>query len=448
MKRTLFRVASMLIAATLLVSLIGCQPSTSGASKAPESNAQSQTASADSNEGKDIRIWLPPFGTEDTMDKAFWEEQVKGFAEKTGAKVELQIISWDNYPDKYLTGINANEGPDLGYLYADIFPDFISMGAVDSLEGLLNDTNKANYLYLDYGNIMGKQYGLPIIVGNPRVMYYNKALLKDAGVDFPSASNPPTWDQFVEMCKKVTKDTDNDGTIDHWGILQGWGDKTYAVMQTTFTPFLLQAGSQMYADDGRSPTFGGEEGAKTAQFLQDLIYKHKVMSPDCTGMTEADTTAQFTAGNVGFICASTSACSQFGDVDWGYIPALTEKRTMTMQVCDQLVLMSSARNKQLTFDMMLYMTSGDVMTQFHQKLSAYPPIGKDEEYHDNEAFKDMYENYSDELATEKPVANKYQIDEHLFKNMQLVMMNEMDPAEAVQEAQQYGKSVLDELYSK
>ena len=204
----------------------------------------------------------------------------------------------------------------------------------------------------------------------------------------------------------------------------------------------------MYAEDGKSPAFGGEEGVKAAQFLQDLIYKYKVMSTDCTGMSEADTTAQFNSGNVGFICSSTSASSNFKDVDWGYFPALTETTTKTMQVCDQLVMMTAARNKQLTFDLMLYMTGGDVMTQFHQKLSAYPPIGKDEEYHDNEVFKDMYENHSDELATEKPVINKYQIDEHLYKNLQLVMMNEMDSAEAVEEAQEYGQTVLDEAYAK
>ena len=159
MKKTVFRTLALAITAILLVGMLGCQSSGSTTSKASDTSATSKANSGSPAEGKGIRIWLPPFGTEDTLDKAFWEEQFKGFEEKTDAKIELQIISWDNYPDKYLTGINAGEGPDLGYMYADIFPDFINMGAVNSLEDYLNDENKANYLYLDYGNVMGKQYG-------------------------------------------------------------------------------------------------------------------------------------------------------------------------------------------------------------------------------------------------------------------------------------------------
>ena len=39
-------------------------------------------------------------------------------------------------------------------------------------------------------------------------LYYNKDLLKEAGVEFPTtdADNPWTWTEFVENAKKLTTD--------------------------------------------------------------------------------------------------------------------------------------------------------------------------------------------------------------------------------------------------
>jgi hypothetical protein len=110
----------------------------------------------------------------------------------------------------------------------------------------------------------------------------------------------------------------------------------------------------MYSDDGVTATFGSEAGIRAAQFVHDLIYKHGVMSTDCTGMSIAETLEMFKNGKVAFLCSSTSAASQFEglDLNWGYIPALKDKQAATMMVADQLVLMSAARNKQLTFDLM------------------------------------------------------------------------------------------------
>lgn len=113
-----------------------------------------------------------------------------------------------------------------------------------------------------------------------------------------------------------------------------------------------------------------------------------------------------------------------------------------MMVADQLVLMSAARNKQLTFDLMVHVLSGENQTIFHKKLSPFPPITTEEEYNDNPVFKDLYENHSDMLRTEKPVKGAFKMNDYLFKNMQLVMMNEMTPEKALTEAQDFANSLL------
>ena len=394
-----------------------------------------------SGETKDIRVWLPPFGTEDTLDKEVWGEIFQSFVEETGANIELQIIGWDAYPEKYLSGISSGNGPDLGYMYADMFPDFIEMGAVSDLAPYLTDEQRANFLYLNEGYMMGAQYALPIIVGNPRIMYFNKDILTEAGVEIPT--EPITWEAFIEACKACTKDTDGDGKIDQWGTMMGWGEKSYPVIQETFTPYLLQAGGAMYADDGVTATFGSDAGIKAAQFVHDLIYVNNVMSPDCVGMASADTFEMFKNGKVAFYSTATSAAADIpGTLNWGYIPCLKDQQAATMMVADQLVLMSSARNKPLTYQLMLHMLKPESQTTFHTKLSPFPPVTKDEPYNDNPLFEALYANYSSLFHTEKPVKGAFKMNDYLYKNLQLVMMDEMDAAQALPEAMDYANSTI------
>jgi len=441
------RAILILLALAMIIGTFGCSQG-SGNSKEKQATqadnaATSEEKTAD-NGVKNIRIWIPPFGTEDTLDKAVWTEMVQPFVEKTGANIEIQVIGWDAYPDKYLAGVSSGNGPDLGYMYADMFPDFIEMGAVEDLAPYLTDELREKHLYLNEGFIMGKQYGLPIIIGNPRIMFYNKTILEKEGVQIPT--KPLSWEEFIDACKKVTKDTDNDGKIDQWGTIMPWGDKTYGVLQATFTPYLLQAGGQLYADDGKTATFGSEAGIRAAQFIHDLIYKYGVMPKECTGMSEAETQEMFKEGKVAFMCAASSLALQFEglNLDWGYIPALKDKEAATMMVADHLVLMSAARNKQLTFDLMVHVLSGENQAIFHKKLSPFPPVTKDEEYNDNPAFKDLYENYSNMLKTEKPVKGAFKMNDYLYKNLQLVMMDEVSPEEALKEAQDYANTILAE----
>lgn len=392
-------------------------------------------------ETKELRVWLPPFGTEETLDKEFWDGQFDKFEAEHDVTIDVSIISWDNYPDKYMAGISSGSGPDVGYMYADMFPDFIEMGAVQDLAPYLTDADRAIYPYLDEGYILGAQYAVPFILGNPRIIYYNKTVLADAGVEAPT--EPITWDEFVDICKACTKDTDGDGSIDQWGTMMCWGAKTYGALQQNFTPFLLQAGGQLFDDDGKTATFGSEAGIKAAKFVHDLVYVHNVMSTDCTAMDDPDCVALFNDDKIAFYFAATAQAAQI-TCDWGYIPCLKDEKTLTMMVADQLVLMADCRDNDLGMELIRYMCSADVQAAFHNTLSAFPPVNVEEPYNDNPAFEELYTQHADMLRTEKPVKSAYKIDEYLWKNMQMVMMDEMTPEEALPEAQDYANSVFAE----
>lgn len=442
----------LLMSAVLALSLFGCGGSDSGDAKSAETSAKEEDAAASEEaepaqtttaKTETLSVWLPPFGTEDTMDKEFWETQFDAFEEEHGVTVDVQVIPWENYSEKYMSGIASGSGPDVGYMYAYIFPDFIEMGAIRDIGDLITDQDREIYPYLDEGNIMGAQYALPFILGNPRVIYYNKTILEEAGVEIPT--EPITWDSFIEIAQKVTKDTDGDGNTDQWAATMGWGHGDYGILQTCFIPFLLQAGGSMYDEDNTTATFGSEAGVRAAQFIYDLIYEYQVMPTTVTSLTGDDCVAMFNEGKTAFLFEATSTAASIDEsIDWGFIPCLQDENALTMAVADQLVLMSDCSDVELGYELIKYMLSADVQAAFHKELSAFPPVNLEEEYNDNPIFETFYTEQSDLIRTEKPVKGAYKISDYLYKNLQLVMMDEMSVEEALTQAQEYANTALQE----
>lgn len=84
-------------------------------------------------------------------------------------------------------------------MYLEMFNDFIEMGALEPLDAYITDADRENYLYLDKGFIKGKQYTMPFIVGNARILYFNMDILEQAGV----TELPATWQDLVDVAVKI-----------------------------------------------------------------------------------------------------------------------------------------------------------------------------------------------------------------------------------------------------
>jgi arabinosaccharide transport system substrate-binding protein len=111
----------------------------------------------------------------------------------------------------------------------------------------------------------GHNYGIDYHLGS-FVMYYNTAILEAAGVDVDSIH---TWDDYIEAGKKVTQDTDGDGTPD-----------VYMTSIETTGPFsaralMLMMGGGAYNADGEL-ILDSPENVEALQFLQDLVWVHGI----------------------------------------------------------------------------------------------------------------------------------------------------------------------------
>ena len=425
------KVALVLLAAMIFSLFPGCgQSAGTSQSTAGQSTQGAETTTLD--------VWLPPLSANQD-DKEVWDRIMDPFEQEHNVTVNVEIVPWGNYEEKYLTGITSGEGPDVGYMYMEMITDFIDMGAVEALDEYLTDADRDNYLYLSNGVIQGKQYCLPIIVGNACVMCYNKDILEANGI----TEIPTTWDEFIEVCKQIKVGAD--GSSEVYPFVQRWGNPSISTLNTSFYPYVWQSGGALFNEEGTEMTIDSDAGRAAVQFLYDLRFTHGILPELVTSLTEDDCISYFCEGKTAFVEMETTSTANFdtAGVNWGFITSLTNQEKGTFVASDSLVLMSSAADKELAFALMQHMLSGPSMTTYHESAK-FAPIAKDEEYHDNPVFQSVYEEDGEYLHSLPAVKGSSKIYDTLYKNLQLMMMGEMQPDDVISETVTYAGTILNE----
>lgn len=386
---------------------------------------------------KTLTVWMPPYGSADTMDKEFWETQLAKFAEHKGIdEVVVEITPWEGYEQKYMTAVVSGNAPDVGYMYMEMFSDFIDVGAVEPLDGYVTQADFDNYLYLTNGYIKGQLYAFPFIVGNPRMIFVNMDILKDCGLD----RAPQTWDEVVEWGKNI-----KEKRPDVYPLLEGWGDTDVSVVMNLYYPLMVQAGGSFLNAEQNALAIGSPEAVKAAQFLYDLRFTHDIMPDVVTSLNGDDVINAFVEGKTAMVMSfayKASGVFEPAGMNWDFA-VLKDSKMATIVACDNLVMLSSSVNKDLAYECIKYMTSGEVMGAFHQQLSAFPPIAKDEAYHDLEVFKPMYENPEIEMYSQPAIKGFYMVNEALYKNLQLMLMGSLTAEQAIADTLAYAETVVE-----
>lgn len=386
----------------------------------------SVTACSSPSDDNTISVWLPPFASDSSPkdDLETWNDIVAPFEEEKGVDVEITIVPWESFEERFLTGFSSGDGPDLGYMYAEMIGDYISRGQLASFEPYITDEQRSSYYFLDQGKYDGEQYGLPIVVGGARVLYYNQAVLDAAGV----TELPVTWDDFTAAAEQVKAS----GATP---FLMAWGEPGVGIMAANYFPFLWQAGGEIINADGTAAAFNSEAGLKAAEFLYDLRFTDGILGENTTAMNQDELISQFSSGNVGFVMGPEADAATYRDagLDFGVIPSLKDKEEGAFVAADVLVMAQTAADKELVSELAAFMLSGDSMAQFHE-IAAYPPISSDEPYSGDELFEELYTTNAGILHQYPVVPNSSILYTTLYENLQQVMLGTKTPEQALQEA--------------
>jgi multiple sugar transport system substrate-binding protein len=131
---------------------------------------------------------------------------------------------------------------------------------------------------LNIYNIEGKLYGIPFLTTGSYI-YYNMKLFDEAGIPYPTSDwtdQSWTWDAFLDLAKKLTKNYDDPNTAVYGAARSFWPPFDSIPMIWGLDPFSADALSTGYSEQ---LSINNEQYAAAFQAMHDLVYVHKV-APD------------------------------------------------------------------------------------------------------------------------------------------------------------------------
>ncbi|MBU2667316.1 sugar ABC transporter substrate-binding protein [Actinoplanes bogorensis] len=227
-------------------------------------------------------------------------------------KVDYQSVPFDSL-NSTLDARIANKGGDPDVYWADQ-PRISALAARGEAEDLTKAfagfKSSFDPTAYDSGMFQDKLWALPI-ANSSQLLYYNKALLKKAGLAEPSAdpNQRMTWEQLTKDAAKAK----SSGA--QYGFLFGQFDRYYQL-----EPLPVQLGGSPGAtgDKNLTPDFTSEQWVKAFTWYGDL-FKQGVAPK---GMKSEETDPAFVAGRAAYMVEGPWLIPQLGasKVDWGVAP--------------------------------------------------------------------------------------------------------------------------------
>jgi len=217
----------------------------------------------------------------DTTELANQQKVVDAFtALDPSITVKVTVADWETYWDKLQTALAGGNAPDVFLMDGPLFPDYQTRSQLLDLSPLItrdsfDTTQLADLAVKDFTGADGHLYGLPRDMSTVG-LYYNKKMFDAAGIPYPDA----TWDwaKLVEVARKLTKTSGT--TTTQWGFYTETSD-----MENFWSSLVWQAGGDILSPDKKTVVIDSDQAAAGIQFLQDLIYKDKVMPQPVPGGT-------------------------------------------------------------------------------------------------------------------------------------------------------------------
>jgi xylobiose transport system substrate-binding protein len=159
----------------------------------------SDSKDAGSGSGGPVQVWA----IQNPNENPILQSGIDAYGKSGKSKLEMQTFQNDAYKQKLQVSMGSPNAPDVFFNWGGgNLAQYVKAGQVADLTDALakNPTVASAFLpsVLDVGKVDGKQYGLPMNGMAPVVLYYNKKVFNDAGVQ-----PPKTFDDLLMVVDKL-----------------------------------------------------------------------------------------------------------------------------------------------------------------------------------------------------------------------------------------------------
>ena len=253
---------------------IGAEESESASEAPPASEGAAPSEGAAFPEGDiTVELWTkegdPQIAYVQSLGEAYSEEHPNVTIEVVNKDVELLREDLVN------TALSPDAAPSLVWTVADHVGPFTAADVIQPLDDM--DLSVYDEQALSAVQADGTQWGIPISNGNQLMLYWNKSLAGDEA--------PADTDALIATAKENTGGS-------NYGLVFNETESFW------LTPWLGGFGTQVFDEDGVTPTLDTPEMQAALQFLYDLKYTEQVMPAECDYTCASDL---FTTGAAAFI---------------------------------------------------------------------------------------------------------------------------------------------------
>jgi len=353
MKRWLFGIFSLL----LMFAMWGC----------------SNSKSANSQDGKTLTMWVHV--SDDSEEGKVYQKRVDAFNKKYASenvKAKIDFIprsgNGGGYEDKVNAALTTNTLPDVITLDGPNTAAYAKSGVIAPLDEYIKDQDVLLPSIKQQGTYQGKLYAIGVSESSVGI-YYNKKMLKDAGVDLktlPTVENPWTWDEFLELCKKLKNKYDKPA-IDMQ--LQSKDEMlTYALL-----PFVWSAGGDVLSKDGKKSegVFNDKPTVAAMTFIQTMLKEGYTTR---TPVKQAFETEKYPMKMSG-VWTVTDMETNFPNVDYGVMPYPVSPKTKKLVSPSgswQFAMTQTSENKEWAAKLVDWMTNKESNLELSRSIAALP----------------------------------------------------------------------------
>lgn len=388
-------------------------------------------------------------------EKKAYEAAIKQFEEKEDVKVKMIVTDADQYATKLQAAISGGNTPDVFYIEQGNVMAYVDNGVLlditDEIEKSDFDLNNIweygvnSYRYDGEKIGQGAIYGLPKDVG-PMALGYNKDMFEEAGVEAPDKDKPMTWDEFLEVSDKLTRDTDGDGKDDQWatGFNVNW----------SLQSFVWSNGGDWINEDKTKVTVDTPEFAEALQLFADLQNKYE-LTPSVADAQTLDTYQRWMNGEIAFFPVGPWDMSTYAGLDFEYdlIPWPAGSTGKSATYIGSLGIGVSAKTKQpdKAVKLVEYLSASeegqqkliDAQIQIPNLIDMAEKWASDTESvpSNKKEFLDIVQDYGHAM----PAASTYNAEwyDEFFINIQPVLDGDQTAADYVKEVQPKMQDKLD-----
>ena len=302
------KVLALALAGTMVFSLAACGGSGDTAkedsgSESTESGDAAEEGSNESASSGDVELSVSIW---DNNQEPGLKQIMEDFTAKTGIKVKISVVKWDEYWTMLEAGAQGGSLPDVFWMHSNESERYMSNDMLLDLTDKIAESSEidpANYpediwgLYT-YGD---KYYAVPKDV-DTIALWYNKTMFDEAGLEYPTADW--TWDDFGEAAKKLTKE---DGSQYGMAVRNDNNQAGYYNM-------VYDNGGTIISDD---KTKSGWDDPKTIEAMQQLEgWIKDGLMPSIETMSENGEDVLFQSGKVAMVLQGSWMLAAYRDNEY------------------------------------------------------------------------------------------------------------------------------------